>query len=145
MKQAISAIVTGDDQGVGFRAMIMKQAIEYNLAGSAENEPNAIVNFTLQGDEDRLNEALEVIREGTAKSANIQITTAKAQFNPNIKTFTVVDWTSLSREITNKYTLVFELRPSDNKISKSEAKNTWRQILETTLKGDDLKKLDRDD
>jgi hypothetical protein len=33
-KQAIMAIVTGNDQHVGFRAMIMKQAIKYNLAGS---------------------------------------------------------------------------------------------------------------
>jgi hypothetical protein len=32
-KEAISGTVTGNDQHVGFRAMIMKQAIEYNLAG----------------------------------------------------------------------------------------------------------------
>jgi hypothetical protein len=32
-KQAISAVVTGDDQHVGFRAMVLKQAIAYNLAG----------------------------------------------------------------------------------------------------------------
>ena len=31
-KEAISGTVTGNDQHVGFRAMIMKQAIEYNLA-----------------------------------------------------------------------------------------------------------------
>ena len=31
-KKAILATVTGDDQHVGFRAMIMKQAIKYNLA-----------------------------------------------------------------------------------------------------------------
>ena len=49
-KQAISATVTGNDEKVGFRAMIMKQAIEYNLAGEANNLPNDIVKFTLQGD-----------------------------------------------------------------------------------------------
>ena len=38
-EQAISATVTGNDQQVGFRAMVMKQAIQYNLAGTAENEP----------------------------------------------------------------------------------------------------------
>src|SRR5947209_10058228 len=32
-KEATSGTVTGNDQHVGFRAMIMKQAIEYNLAG----------------------------------------------------------------------------------------------------------------
>ena len=47
---AILATVTDDDQHVGFRAMIMKQAIKYNLAGSAKNEANEIVHFTLQGD-----------------------------------------------------------------------------------------------
>ena len=49
-KQAISATVTGNDQHVGFRALVMKQAIEYNLAGSAKNDANDIVRFTLQGD-----------------------------------------------------------------------------------------------
>jgi acylphosphatase len=47
-QKAISATVTGDDQEVGFRAMVMKQAIEYNLAGAAKNEPNMIVRFTLR-------------------------------------------------------------------------------------------------
>ena len=49
-QKAISATVTGEDQKVGFRAMVMKQAIEYNLAGVAQNEPNMVVRFTLQGD-----------------------------------------------------------------------------------------------
>src|ERR1019366_574342 len=35
--QAISGIVSGNVQKVGFRAMILKRAIEYNLAGSARN------------------------------------------------------------------------------------------------------------
>ena len=47
MKAAISGTVTGNDQHVGFRAMIMKQAIEYNLAGFAKNEADGIVHFTL--------------------------------------------------------------------------------------------------
>jgi acylphosphatase len=51
-QKAISA--TGDDQKVGFRAMVMKQAIEYNLAGIAKNDPNMIVRFTLQGDGKRI-------------------------------------------------------------------------------------------
>ena len=39
-KEAVDATVSGDDQQVGFRALVMKQAIEYNLAGSASNDPN---------------------------------------------------------------------------------------------------------
>ena len=57
---AVSGKVTGKVQQVGFRALIQKQAIQYNLAGSAENSSDASVQFTLQGDNDRVKEALSV-------------------------------------------------------------------------------------
>ena len=60
-ERAIEATVTGHDQEVGFRALVMKQAIQYNLGGSAKNEPNHIVQFTLQGHEKRVDLALERI------------------------------------------------------------------------------------
>jgi acylphosphatase len=144
-KQAISATVTGDDQQVGFRAMVMKQAIEYNLAGIAENEKNEIVRFTLQGDPNRLNLAIATIREGTKRSSGIDVSTIPAGVDPALNTFTVIDWTSSSRHITTPYTLVFDLRPDDREISRSEAKAVWQQILRTTVKGDDLQKLGSDD
>ena len=61
-QEAIQAIVTGNDQQVGFRALVMKQAIEYNLAGSAVNDPNQTVHFVLQGDKKRIASALATIR-----------------------------------------------------------------------------------
>jgi acylphosphatase len=64
-KEAISGTVTGNDQRVGFRAMIMKQAIECNLAGFTKNLPNDVVNFTLQGNGERLTDAVSAIQEGT--------------------------------------------------------------------------------
>jgi acylphosphatase len=143
--KAISATVNGDDQQVGFRAMIMKQAIEYNLAGSARNEANEIVHFTLQGESDRLDSALASIREGTKKSSNIEVSATKTEVDPGLSTFTIVDWTSTSRDITTPYTLVFTLRAHDKTISKSDAKDVWHQILQTTLRGEDLKKLGKDD
>jgi acylphosphatase len=144
-KQAISATVTGNDQQVGFRAMVMKQAIEHNLAGFAKNDSNEIVRFTLQGDPDRLNSAIATIREGTKRSSNISVNTAPTAVDSALNTFTIIDWTSSSRNITNPYTLVFNLRPNDRELSKSEAKAVWHQILQTTLKGDDLRKLGDDD
>ena len=58
-------------------------------------------------------------------------------------------WTSLSRNITNPYDLVFQLRPVNDEISKKEAAAAWNTIAESTLKGDDLvkfmKHLDSDD
>jgi acylphosphatase len=143
-KSAISAIVTGNDQHVGFRAMVMKQAIEYNLAGSAKNERNDIVTFTLQGDTYRLDVAMRAIREGTKKSSKIVVNIAPVSVNPTLNTFTIIDWTSTSRNITTPYTLVFQLRLKDKIISKSEAKDVWHEILRTTLKRNDLKKLDDD-
>ena len=144
-QKAISATVTGNDQNVGFRAMVMKQAIKYNLAGSAKNDRDDIVQFTLQGDANRIDAAIAAVREGTKKSSNIEVSTAAAAVDPTLSTFTVVDWTSTSRNVTTPYTLVFKLRVDDKVVSKTEAKEAWHSILETTLKGEDLKKLGDDD
>jgi acylphosphatase len=62
---AISGKVTGNVQKVGFRAMIQKLAIQYNLAGSAENNTDGSVQFTLQGDNDRIKQAVKAISKGT--------------------------------------------------------------------------------
>ncbi len=142
---AISATVTGNDQRVGFRAMVMKQAIAYNLAGNAKNDANNIVEFTLQGRQKRVDQALETIRAGTRKSSNLEVKTAPAVVDPKLDTFTVIDWTSTSRQITTPYTLVFKLRAKDETISTAKAKGAWHDILRTTLKGDDVKKLGDDD
>jgi len=61
--EAISASVSGNVQKVGFRAMILRQAIEYNLAGAAKNNPDGRVQFSLQGDENRIDQAVKTIAE----------------------------------------------------------------------------------
>ena len=144
-QQAISGRVTGNDEGVGFRAMVMKQAIEYNLAGFAKNEADDVVEFTLQGDGKRIATAVASIREGTKKSSGIEVTTAAATVDPGLKTFTIIDWTSQSRKINTKYNLVFPLRAVDTAISEKEAKKVWHGILKATLDAEDLKKLAPDD
>jgi acylphosphatase len=143
--EAIKATVTGHDQQVGFRALVMKQAIEYNLAGVARNEANGIVEFSLQGDKHRIDLALATIQEGTPRSSGLTITTTSAAVDPALNTFTIVDWTSSSRNITNAYTLVFNVRTDGTEISPSDAKSAWRHILERTLSPDDQKKLLPDD
>jgi acylphosphatase len=140
-QKAISATVTGDDQKVGFRAMVMKQAIQYNLAGIARNEPDMIVHFKLQGDGKQIDKAIAAIDEGTKRSMGVSVSTSPAAIEPGLNTFTIVDWTSSTRKITNPYTLIFTLRADGGKISPDEAKTTWHEILQNTLKGDDLKEL----
>lgn len=142
---AISGTVTGNDEHVGFRAMIMKQAIEYNLAGNARNLPNDVVDFALQGDAKRLDDAVAAIREGTKKSSNIKVSTAPGTVDQALDKFTIFAWTSTSRNITNPYDLVFNLRSKDKTLSAADVKDVWQGILKSTLKGDDLKKLRDDD
>ncbi|HLN07946.1 MAG TPA: acylphosphatase [Xanthobacteraceae bacterium] len=143
--QAIAGTVSGNVQKVGFRAMILKQAIEYNLAGSARNNPDGTVQFSLQGDRNRIDRAVMAIRNGTRRSSNVNVSTSPASVEPNLNTFTVIAWTSTSRHITNPYDLVFTLRADDQTMSKKEAKDVWYEILKETLKGEDLKKLEGDD
>jgi acylphosphatase len=142
-QQAITATVIGEAiQKVGYRAMIQKQAIMYNLAGYARNNPDGTVGVGLQGDEDRIAKTLEAISAGNEKSskANI-IAEAPAALDPNLKTFTIFGWTSASRNISNPYDLVFDLRPANNEISRKEAEAVWNTIAESALKGEDLNKF----
>jgi acylphosphatase len=143
-QKAISAIVTGDDQKVGFRAIIMKQAIEHNLAGMAANQPNMIVSFTLQGDGKRIDKAIAEIGKGTKRSAGVSVSASPSTIS-SLETFTIFDWTSSSRGITNPYTLIFTLRDDDGAILPDEAKTIWHGILQNTLKAEDLKKLGPED
>jgi acylphosphatase len=143
-KTAVQATVTGQDEGVGFRAAVMKQAIAYNLAGSAVNEPNNIVTVTLQGDGKRIDKAIDTLRTDK-KFPGITIATQPAKVVSYLETFTIVDWTSSSRHIATPYTLVFDLREEDDEVSAADAKGEWHEILEDNLDADDLKKLDADD
>jgi acylphosphatase len=142
-QEAITATVTGADiQKVGFRAMIQKEAIMYNLAGSARNNPDGTVSVSLQGDKDRIDETLAAIRAGSKRSSKNNTTNkASAALDPNLKTFTVFAWTSTTRNITNPYDLAFALRPADDEISLNDAKAVWNKIAQNTLKGDDLTKF----
>jgi acylphosphatase len=141
--EAVSGAISGEKiQKVGFRAMIQKQAIMYNLAGAARNNPDGTVSLSLQGDKHRIDKVLDVIRAGNKKSSTgntVKLT--DAPLDPNLNTFTVYAWTSTSRNITNPYDLVFHLRSTDKEISKNEAEEIWNTIAESTLKGDDLTKF----
>ena len=142
---AVSGVVTGNVQQVGFRAMIQRQAIRYNLAGSAENNPDKSVRFVLQGNKDRIDQALKAIRKGTKKSSDVNVTVSAEATHPDLKTFTVVGWTSVSRHISHPYDLVFDLRDDDKEIGKDEAKAVWLDICQKTVKGEDIGKCDKDD
>ena len=137
---AISGRVSGKVQQVGFRAMILKEAIRFNLAGTAKNNPDKTVAFVLQGDPGRIAQALKVIAKGTAKSSDVKVATKPAKVDPKLKSFTVLGWTSTSRHITNPYDLVFTLRKGGKTVSEKEAHKEYHRILKKTLNKEDLKK-----
>jgi hypothetical protein len=116
------------------RETLMRQAVLCSSFGKLRTEV-----------EQRINSAVEIIEAGTKKSSGIAVTTTPSTVVTTLNAFTIVDWTSLSRSITNKYTLVFDLREGDTEISRDEAKEAWHQILEKTLNPDDLEKLHPDD
>jgi acylphosphatase len=122
-----------------------RQRIEYNLAGSAENRDDGkSVRFVLQGDKNRINQALAAIRDGTKKSSNVKVSLSSAIVDPNLNTFTVIGWTSVSRNITHPYDLVSTLRPDNTTIKKHEAKAVWLEICNRAVKGEDLGDKDDD-
>jgi acylphosphatase len=141
---AVSAIVTGNVQEVGFRAMIQRRAIQYNIAGSVENKNDKSVQVFLQGDEDRIDKALNAIRKGTKKSSDVNVSVSRASISPDLQTFTVVGWTSVTRNITHPYDLVFNLRPDNTTIGKDEAKRVWLAVCEKAVKGADSGKCNKD-
>jgi acylphosphatase len=140
---AVLGTVTGNVQKVGFRAMIQKQAIQYNLAGVTENNSDGSVQFSLQGDSDRIKRALKAIRTGPKKATEVKVSTSSDNVSRDLKTFMIKGWTSVSRDITNPYDLVFFLRSPDSIIKKKEAKAAWLKICERTVKGPDVGKCDK--
>ena len=122
--EAIQALVTGDDiQHVGFRAMIQKLAIALNLAGSARNNTDGSMVVRLQGLADRTVETVDAMKAGSKKSSrNNHVSQSPINYDPTLNTFTVFAWTSVSRNITTPYDLVFTLRQGDAKLSHDAAK-----------------------
>jgi hypothetical protein len=102
------------------------------------------VRFVLQGPKDRVDEALDAIREGTKKSSNVKVSVSPATVEPDAKTFTVFGWTSVSRDISHPYDLVFSLRQDNTILGKHEAKAVWLGICEKAVQGDDIGKCDKD-
>ena len=139
---AVAGLVSGKVQQVGFRALILKQSIRFNLAGTAKNNDDGMVAFVLQGDPAQIKAAINEIAKGDEKSSDVQVKTTDAKVDPMLKTFTVVGWTSTSRNITNPYNLVFTLRTNDEDetVSEKEAKEEYHRILKATLSKEDYEK-----
>jgi acylphosphatase len=62
----LSAWVHGAVQGVGFRWWTRARALELGLVGRAENLPDGRVAVVAEGDRERCEQLLDLLRGGTA-------------------------------------------------------------------------------
>jgi hypothetical protein len=72
----------------------------------------------------------------------VKVALSPATVAPNLSTFTVVGWTSLSRKIKTPYDLVFTLRADNTTIKKRATKAVWLEICNKAVKGEDVGKCD---
>jgi len=64
MKRRVVVLVSGQVQGVGYRAFARKHALELGLAGYAENLSDGRVEVVAEGPEDALEHFLHFLRQG---------------------------------------------------------------------------------
>lgn len=135
VKGTVSAAPGGKVTGVGFRAMVLKNAIRWNLAGSAQNQTTnpPTVNIVLQGDPAAIAAAQQEILKGTSKAPEKTFTIdwTDGTVDTSLTTFTVVQWNSVDRQINNHYDLVYFVNPDPKThvIDSHGAATCYRQIL----------------
>ena len=69
-------IITGNVQGVGFRAFVRNRAIKNNVTGWVKNLNDGSVEALLSGSQENLNKLIEITRRGTpwSKVSNVVVT-----------------------------------------------------------------------
>ena len=74
-------IITGNVQGVGFRAFVRNRAIKNNVTGWVKNLDDGSVEALLSGAQENLNKLIEITRIGTpwSKVSNVVVTYSEDQ------------------------------------------------------------------
>ena len=65
MTRAVEVTVSGEVQGVSFRAYAAQEAVRLELVGWGRNEPDGSVRAHYEGDDDAVEEMLAWCREGS--------------------------------------------------------------------------------
>ena len=74
-------IITGNVQGVGFRAFVRNRAIKNNVTGWVKNLNDGSVEALLSGSQENLNKLIEITRRGTpwSKVSNVVVNYSEDQ------------------------------------------------------------------
>ena len=69
-------IITGNVQGVGFRAFVRNRAIKNNITGWVKNLDDGSVEALLSGSQENLDKLIEITRRGTpwSKVSDVVVT-----------------------------------------------------------------------
>lgn len=74
--QEIYILVSGLVQGVGFRALVKRHALLYNIKGFVRNLPDGRVEICAQGNTDQIKNFIHAIRSKQGSSVISEIETA---------------------------------------------------------------------
>lgn len=74
-------IITGNVQGVGFRAFVRNRAIKNNVTGWVKNLDDGSVEALLSGSQENLDKLIEITRRGTpwSKVSDVVVTYSEEQ------------------------------------------------------------------
>ncbi|MEG0176198.1 MULTISPECIES: acylphosphatase [Anaerorhabdus] len=80
-------IVEGQVQGVGFRNYTQMNAMKNNCTGWVRNMDNGMVEIQIQGEVEKIDKVLRILREGNHFIKVTNITIKEIPLNPNERFF----------------------------------------------------------
>ncbi len=87
--KAVSVLIKGRVQGVGFRAFTRRNAMLLGLRGEVSNLPNGSVRAHIEGNEDRVKQMLHLINEGPSLARVDQVDVSHVDPTGKYQTFEV--------------------------------------------------------
>ncbi|CAN0482315.1 unnamed protein product [Laminaria digitata] len=87
--KAVSVLVKGRVQGVGFRAFTRRNAMLLGLKGEVSNLPDGAVKAHLEGSSERVKQMLHLIKKGPSLARVDQIVVSPVNAMGRYKTFEI--------------------------------------------------------
>ncbi len=87
--KAVSVLIKGRVQGVGFRAFTRRNAMLLGLKGEVSNLPNGSVKAHIEGASDRVKQMLHLIKEGPSLARVDQVEVSSTDPTGKFKSFEV--------------------------------------------------------
>ena len=87
--EAVSVLIKGRVQGVGFRAFVRRNAMLLGLKGKVANLPNGTVKAHIEGTHERVKQMLHLIEQGPSLARVDQVVVSPVDPTGQYKTFEV--------------------------------------------------------